>query len=143
MYIHIDCIHGLNVYTKVYADDVVLRPNFVNNLCICLCIYINKDLLFQLFNFDGVGFHQNKEVSMKRFLYLVSGYIGITKLTGKDRKNAAEWGFLLGMACIAPLLLGVIESVIAKVVLQLFWGVFITRSAFLANDTWKKNKQQR
>ncbi|NEG64358.1 hypothetical protein GQQ23_18755 [Pantoea agglomerans] len=80
---------------------------------------------------------------MKRFLYLVSGYIGITKLTGKDRKSAAEWGFLFGMACIAPLLLGVIESVIAKVVLQLLWGVFFTRSAFLANDTWKKNKQQR
>lgn len=143
MYIQIECVYRSNVYTKVYAGDVVLRPNFVNNLCICLCIYIIKNHLFQLLNFDEVGFHQNKEVSMKRFLYLVSGYIGITKLTGKDRKSTAEWGFLLGMACIAPLLLGVIESVIAKVVLQLFWGVFITRSAFLANDTWKKNKQQR
>lgn len=80
---------------------------------------------------------------MNRLVLLVSGYIGFIKLTGKDRKSAAEWGFLLGMACIAPLLLGVIESVIAKVVLQLFWGGFITRSAFLANDTWKKNKQQR
>ncbi|MGP2417157.1 hypothetical protein ACTUSQ_23760 [Pantoea ananatis] len=80
---------------------------------------------------------------MNKVLLLISGYLGIKKLTGKDRKSAAEWGFLLGMACIAPLLLGVIESVVVKVVLQLFWGVFITRSAFLANDTWKKNKQQR
>ncbi|MBW1215875.1 hypothetical protein ACQV2E_24075 [Pantoea allii] len=80
---------------------------------------------------------------MNRLFFMIAGFIGLRKLTGKDRKSAAEWGFLLGMACIAPLLLGIIESVIAKVVLQLFWGVFITRSAFLANDTWKKNKQQR
>lgn len=33
----------MNVYTKVYTEDVVLLPSFVNDLCICLCIYIHKN----------------------------------------------------------------------------------------------------
>ncbi|MHC3774577.1 hypothetical protein ACYDMD_20460 [Pantoea agglomerans] len=79
---------------------------------------------------------------MKRFLYLVSGYIGITKLTGKDRKSAAEWGFLISMLFIVPLLFWESPSVLVSVVLQLMWAATATRSAFLANETWKKNKQQ-
>jgi hypothetical protein len=47
------------------------------------------------------------------------------------------------MLFIVPLLLGMIEKEVIKIVLQLFWAGFLTRSAFLANETWKKNKQQR
>ncbi|MDI3416115.1 MULTISPECIES: hypothetical protein [Pantoea] len=80
---------------------------------------------------------------MNRLILLVTGFLGLRKLTGKDRKSAGEWGFLLSMLFIVPLLLGMIEKEVIKIVLQLFWAGFLTRSAFLANDTWKKNKQQR
>ncbi|MCK0553207.1 hypothetical protein KFO32_09060 [Pantoea ananatis] len=80
---------------------------------------------------------------MNRLILLVTGFLGFRKLTGKDRKSAGEWGFLLSMLFIVPLLLGMIEKEVIKIVLQLFWAGFLTRSAFLANDTWKKNKQQR
>ena len=80
---------------------------------------------------------------MNRLFFMIAGFIGLRKLTGKDRKSAGEWGFLLSMLFIVPLLLGMIEKEVIKIVLQLFWAGFLTRSAFLANDTWKKNKQQR
>lgn len=78
---------------------------------------------------------------MNRALMLVSGYLGIIKLTGKDRKSAAEWGFLLSMLFIVPLLLGLIDSEPVKILLQFIWACCVTRSGFLAQETWKKKKQ--
>ncbi len=59
---------------------------------------------------------------MKRFLYLVSGFFGFIKLTGKDRKSAGEWGFLSSMLFIVPLLFWEHPGVIVSVVLQLLWA---------------------
>lgn len=74
---------------------------------------------------------------------LVAGFISLKRLDVDQRTSAAEWGCLPGMARVVPLLMGVTESVIAKVVLQLMWVIFITRSAFLANETWQRQNQNK
>ncbi|MCW0351039.1 hypothetical protein NB701_004401 [Pantoea ananatis] len=79
---------------------------------------------------------------MNRILLLISGFMGLRTLTGKDRKSAGEWGFLISMLFIVPLLFWEHPGVIVSVVLQLLWAAVGTRSAFLASETWKKNKQQ-
>ncbi|WP_312544124.1 hypothetical protein [Pantoea eucalypti] len=75
---------------------------------------------------------------MKRALMLVSGYLGIIKLTGKDRKSAAEWGFLLSTLFIVPLFFMHDASELVKIGMQLLWGACVSRAAFLANGGWKK-----
>jgi len=80
---------------------------------------------------------------MNRVIMLVTGFLGFRKLTGQDRKSAGEWGFLLSMLFIVPLLFWEHPGVIVSVVLQLLWAAVGTRSAFLASETWKKNRQQR
>jgi len=80
---------------------------------------------------------------MNRLFFLIKGFIGFRKLTGKDRKSAGEWGFLISMLFIVPLLLWEHPGVIVSVVLQLLWAVVGTRPAFLASETWKKNRQKR
>jgi len=80
---------------------------------------------------------------MNRVILLVTGFLGFQKLTGQDRKSAGEWGFLLSMLFIVPLLFWEHPGVIVSVVLQLLWAAVGTRSAFLASETWKKNRQQR
>jgi len=80
---------------------------------------------------------------MNRVILLVTGFLGFRKLTGQDRKSAGEWGFLLSMLFIVPLLFWEHPGVIVSVVLQLLWAAVGTRSAFLASETWKKNRQQR
>ena len=79
---------------------------------------------------------------MKRFLYLVSGFFGFIKLTGKDRKSAAEWGFLLSALFIVPLFFLPHASDLVKIGLQLLWGACVSRAAFMANDIWKKNNSR-
>ncbi len=69
---------------------------------------------------------------------LVSGYLGIIKLTGKDRKSAAEWGFLLSTLFIVPLFFMHDASELVKIGMQLLWGACVSRAAFLANGGWKK-----
>jgi len=80
---------------------------------------------------------------MNRVILLITGFLGFRKLTGQDRKSAREWGFLLSMLFIVPLLFWEHPGVIVSVVLQLLWAAVGTRSAFLASETWKKNRQQR
>jgi len=80
---------------------------------------------------------------MNRVILLITGFLGFRKLTGQDRKSAGEWGFLLSMLFIVPLLFWEHPGVIVSVVLQLLWAAVGTRSAFLASETWKKNRQQR
>lgn len=75
---------------------------------------------------------------MNRVILLVTGFLGFRKLTGQDRKSAGEWGFLLSMLLIVPLLFWEHPGVIVSVVLQLLWAAVGTRSAFLASETWKK-----
>ncbi|ADU73022.1 hypothetical protein Pat9b_4041 (plasmid) [Pantoea sp. At-9b] len=82
------------------------------------------------------------EVDVNRALMLVSGYLGIIKLTGKDRKSAAEWGFLLSALFIVPLFFLPHASELIKIGLQLLWGACVSRAAFMANDSWKKNKSR-
>jgi len=79
---------------------------------------------------------------MRRFALLVSGFLGFRKLTGLDRKSAGEWGFLISMLFIVPLLFWEHPGVIVSVVLQLLWAAVGTRSVFLASETWKKDKQK-
>jgi hypothetical protein len=78
------------------------------------------------------------EEELKRALMLVSGYLGIIKLTGKDRKSAAEWGFLLSTLFIVPLFFMHDASELVKIGMQLLWGACVSRAAFLANGGWKK-----
>lgn len=80
---------------------------------------------------------------MNRVILLITGFLGFRKLTGQDRKSAGEWGFLLSMLFIVPLLFWEYPGIIVSVVLQLLWAAVGTRSAFLASETWKKNRQQR
>lgn len=77
---------------------------------------------------------------MKRVMVLIAGYLGFIKLTGKDRKKAAEWGFLFSVLFIVPLFLMSDASELFKVGMQLMWGACVSRSAILANDGWKKKK---
>lgn len=79
---------------------------------------------------------------MNRTLRLVSGYLGIIKITGNDRKSAAEWGFLLSALFIVPLFFLPHASELVKIGLQLLWGACVSRAAFMANDTWKKNNSR-
>ncbi|MFJ5162242.1 hypothetical protein ACIP6T_24065 [Pantoea sp. NPDC088449] len=77
---------------------------------------------------------------MNRVVLLAAGYLGIVKLTGKDKKSAAEWGFLLSALFIVPLFFLPHASELIKIGLQLLWGACVSRAAFMANDSWKKNK---
>ncbi|MDE8559289.1 hypothetical protein [Pantoea vagans] len=80
---------------------------------------------------------------MERFLYLISGYLGIIKITGKDRKSAAEWGFLLSALFIVPLFFLPHASELVKIGMQLLWGACVSRAAFLANGDWKKKSSEK
>lgn len=77
---------------------------------------------------------------MKRVMVLIAGYLGFIKLTGKDRKKAAEWGLLFSVLFIVPLFFMSDASELFKVGMQLMWGACVSRSAILANDGWKKKK---
>lgn len=72
----------------------------------------------------------------------ITGFLGLKKLDATGRKSAAEWGFLLSALFILPLLFLHEASELFKIGMQLLWAGCLTRSAFLANDTWKKNKQR-
>ncbi|WP_275235284.1 hypothetical protein [Pantoea ananatis] len=48
----------------------------------------------------------------------------------------------MSMLFIVPLLLWEHPGVIVSVILQLLWAVVGTRSAFLASETWRKNRQK-
>lgn len=65
------------------------------------------------------------------------GFSGIKKLSAKDKKNAAEWGFLISAVFIVPLFFLPHASELVKIGLQLLWGACVSRAAFMANDTWK------
>jgi len=82
------------------------------------------------------------EVKVKKFRMLVSGFLGIKKLSGEDCKSAAEWGFLLSAVFIVPLFFLPHASELVKIGLQLLWGACVSRAAFMANDTWKKNNSR-
>lgn len=77
---------------------------------------------------------------MKRVMLLAAGYLGFIKLTGKDRKKAAEWGFLVSVIFIVPLFFMSDASELFKIGMQLMWGACVSRSAILANDSWKKKR---
>lgn len=68
--------------------------------------------------------------------------MGLRKLDGKDKKSAAEWGFLLSAVFIVPLFFLPHASELIKIGLQLLWGACVSRAAFMANDTWKKNSSR-
>lgn len=69
------------------------------------------------------------------------GIIGLETLTGRARKNAAEWCFLISCLFIVPLLIFDGFSVPVKILLQLCWAIVVVRAAFLASETWKKNRK--
>ena len=79
---------------------------------------------------------------MNRFVMVLLGFIGLKKLTEKDRKKAGEWGFLLSAFFILPLFFLPEASELVKIGLQLLWGACVSRAAFMANDSWKKNKSR-
>lgn len=72
----------------------------------------------------------------------VLGFSGIKKLSAKDKKSAAEWGFLMSAVFIVPLFFLPHASELVKIGLQLLWGACVSRAAFMASDTWKKNKSR-
>ncbi|WP_413536287.1 hypothetical protein [Rahnella inusitata] len=74
-------------------------------------------------------------------MLLCKGIIGLETLTGRARKSAAEWCFLISCLFIVPLLIFDGFSVPVKILLQLCWAVVVVRAAFLASETWKKNRK--
>lgn len=80
---------------------------------------------------------------MKRMISLVAGFFGLKKLSAAERKNAAEWGFLLSTLFIVPLFFLHDASELIKIGMQLLWGACVSRAAFLGSEHWKKNKQKR
>ncbi|MEN4718111.1 hypothetical protein [Pantoea agglomerans] len=77
---------------------------------------------------------------MKKIIQIVSGFLGFSKLSAPERKNAAEWGFLLSTLFIVPLFFLPDASELVKIGMQLLWGACVSRAAFLANGGWKKKK---
>jgi len=72
---------------------------------------------------------------------MLSGFLGfksMTSLSDRDRKSAAEWGFLLSTLFIVPLFFMHDASELVKIGMQLLWGACVSRAAFLANGGWKK-----
>lgn len=69
-------------------------------------------------------------------------FSGVKKLSAKDQKSAAEWRFLLSAVFIVPLFFLPHASELVKIGLQLLWGACVSRAAFMANDTWKKNSSR-
>jgi len=72
---------------------------------------------------------------------MLSGFLGfksMTSLSDRDRKSAAEWGFLLSTLFIMPLFFMHDASELIKIGMQLLWGACVSRAAFLANGGWKK-----
>jgi len=75
---------------------------------------------------------------MQKLFLRLKGFIGLQKLNDKERKSAAEWGFLLSTLFIVPLFFMHDASELVKIGLQLLWGACVSRAAFLANGGWKK-----
>lgn len=78
---------------------------------------------------------------MNRLKIMLSGFLGfksMTSLSDRDRKSAAEWGFLLSTLFIVPLFFMHDASELIKIGMQLLWGACVSRAAFLANGGWKK-----
>ncbi|KAF6677126.1 hypothetical protein [Pantoea sp. EKM20T] len=78
---------------------------------------------------------------MNRLKIMLSGFLGfksMTSLSDRDRKSAAEWGFLLSTLFIMPLFFMHDASELIKIGMQLLWGACVSRAAFLANGGWKK-----
>lgn len=84
----------------------------------------------------------NLKVTMNRLINLILGFMGLRKLDGKERKSAAEWGFLLSAVFIVPLFFLPHASELIKIGLRLLWGACVSRTAFMANDTRKKNSSR-
>ncbi|MBS0899973.1 hypothetical protein JK229_21565 [Pantoea dispersa] len=79
---------------------------------------------------------------MNKVYLRLLGFLGFKKINDNERKSAAEWGFLLSTLFIFPLFFLPDASEIIKIGLQLLWGLCVARSAFMANDTWKKNNSR-
>lgn len=75
---------------------------------------------------------------MKRMITSVGGFFGLKKLSAPERKDAAEWGFLLSTLFIVPLFFLHDASELIKIGMQLLWGACVSRAAFLTNGGWKK-----
>lgn len=80
---------------------------------------------------------------MTKIRQLLSGFFGLSKLSPHERKNAAEWGFLLSTLFIVPLFFMHDASELIKIGMQLLWGACVSRAAFLANGGWKKKSSEK
>lgn len=71
----------------------------------------------------------------------LKGIAGLAPLTGKERKSAGEWCWLLSALFIIPLLFFTpIFDVITKIILQLCWAIVAIRAAFLTSEGWRKKR---
>lgn len=77
-----------------------------------------------------------------RISHFTGGFLGLKKLSDAEQKNIAEWGFLLSAVFIVPLFFLPHASELVKIGLQLLWVACVSRAAFMANDTWKKNSSR-
>jgi len=59
-----------------------------------------------------------------------------------SKKKIAERGFLLSVVFIVPLFFLPHASDLVNIGLQLLWGACVSRAAFMANATWKKNNSR-
>lgn len=76
---------------------------------------------------------------------MLSAFLGfkpMSLMSDKDRKSAAEWGFLLSTLFIVPLFFMHEASELIKIGMQLLWGACVSRAAFLANSGWNKKKSR-
>lgn len=77
-----------------------------------------------------------------KILHFTGGFLGLTKLSDAEQKKIAERGFLLSVVFIVPLFFLPHASDLVKIGLQLLWGACVSRAAFMANATWKKNNSR-
>jgi len=77
---------------------------------------------------------------------MLPGFLGfkpMNSMSDKDRKSAAEWGFLLSTLFIVPLFFMHDASELIKIGMQLLWGACVSRAAFLANGGWEKKSSEK
>lgn len=73
----------------------------------------------------------------------LKGIAGLAPLTGKERKSAGEWCWLLSALFIVPLLFFYTHfSVVTKIILQLCWAIVAMRAAFLTSESWQQKRKK-
>lgn len=78
---------------------------------------------------------------MKKLIKTVAGITDAGEISASDRKNAAEWCFLLSTLFVLPLLFLQDAGTPLSLLPQLCWAVLVVRAVFLAAETSRGRKK--